>query len=58
VDALWVLSCACPEPPHPAVQLPLLDWDWSLLWDVVASLDALDVPELSLLCVAELEPPE
>jgi len=57
VDAYWVLSCAWPEPPHPAVQLELLDWDWSFDWDVDALLDALDDAELLLLCVAELEPP-
>jgi hypothetical protein len=58
VDAYWVLSCAWPEPPQPAVQLPLDDWVWSLVWVVDASLDALDDAELLLLCVAELEPPE
>ena len=27
VEASWPSSCAWPEPPHPAKQLSLLDWD-------------------------------
>jgi hypothetical protein len=57
VEAYCVLSWAWPEPPHPAEQLPLVDWVWSLLWVVEASLEALDVAELLLLCVAELALP-
>jgi len=50
-------SCACPLPPHPATQLPLLDWVWSDDCVVEASLEALDDAELLLLCDAELELP-
>ena len=51
--AVWYRACACPEPPHPAPQLSLLDWVWSASWLVSASLYA----DESAVFVAVWSPP-
>jgi hypothetical protein len=56
VDELWSSHCAWPEPPHPATQLELLDWDWLALWLVDAVFDAEDVAELLRFWLALLDP--
>jgi len=58
VAAFWETSCACPEPPHPAAQLELLDWCWPADWFVDAVFVADESAVLVLCWVAELEPPD
>jgi len=53
VEAHWPRACACPEPPQPAPQLSLLDWDWSAPWVVSASLYAFESAEFETAWVAE-----
>ena len=59
VAAFWETSCACPEPPHPAAQLELLDWCWPADSFVDADVRRRRVRRVRVVCwVAELEPPD